>query len=297
MQGVLYALVPMIAWGSIGFVSNKIGGDAKQQTLGMTLGALVFAFIVFLIRQPHMTLGIFILGFVAGFLWSIGQSGQFHSMKYIGVSVAAPLSAGAQLVLGGLIGALLFHEWTLQIQFILGFIAMILLIIGFYFSSKKDPDTIDADAGHHSNMTKGLSALVYSTLGYVLYVILINNLSGLWFNLHFDTLTIIFPMSVGMVVGAVLLAGGKIKIEGVVFKNMAVGVMWGVGNIFMLLAAATAGNAIAFSFSQLGVIISTIGGILFLGEKKTKKELLYITIGTVLFIIGAILLAIVKSKG
>ncbi|MBP0723487.1 hypothetical protein J7546_26845, partial [Escherichia coli] len=58
-----------------------------------------------------------------------------------------------------------------------------------------------------------------------------------------------------------------------------------------------AGNAIAFSFSQLGVIISTIGGILFLGEKKTKKELAYIIIGTVLFILGAILLAIVKAKG
>ncbi|TKV19931.1 hypothetical protein FDX20_32110, partial [Citrobacter sp. TBCS-11] len=40
MQGVLLALVPMFAWGSIGFVANKFGGDAKQQTLGMTLGYL-----------------------------------------------------------------------------------------------------------------------------------------------------------------------------------------------------------------------------------------------------------------
>ena len=39
MQGVLLALVPMFAWGSIGFVAKKFGGDAKQQTLGMTLGA------------------------------------------------------------------------------------------------------------------------------------------------------------------------------------------------------------------------------------------------------------------
>ena len=44
--------------------------------------------------------------------------------------------------------------------------------------------------------------------------------------------------------------------------------MWGVGNIFMLLAAAKAGLAIAFSFSQLGVVISIVGGILFLGETK-----------------------------
>lgn len=65
----------------------------------------------------------------------------------------------------------------------------------------------------------------------------------------------------------------------------------------MLMAASAAGNVIAFSFSQLGVIISTIGGILFLGEKKTKKELVYVGIGIVLFVTGAILLAIVNSKG
>ena len=46
MQGILYALIPMIAWGSIGFVSNKIGGKPDQQTLGMTIGALLFAFVV-----------------------------------------------------------------------------------------------------------------------------------------------------------------------------------------------------------------------------------------------------------
>ncbi|KAF0333224.1 GRP family sugar transporter, partial [Pediococcus acidilactici] len=47
MQGILFALVPIFAWGSIGLVANKFGGDANQQTLGMTLGAFVFALIVF----------------------------------------------------------------------------------------------------------------------------------------------------------------------------------------------------------------------------------------------------------
>ncbi|WP_081167412.1 GRP family sugar transporter [Lactococcus garvieae] len=295
MEGILLALVPMFAWGSIGFVSNKIGGTAKQQTLGMTFGAFVFALIVFLIRLPQLSLPIFIIGLVGGFIWAIGQSGQFHAMKYIGVSVAGPLSAGSQLVLAALIGVFVFHEWTQSIQYTLGFIAILALVIGFYFSAKRDPENNITVEKHHS--VRGLLSLTYSTLAYVFYVILFNNLSVLWFDVHFDTLTIIFPMSIGMVIGAFVLSGGDIKIEAVVFKNIFVGLMWGVGNIFMLLAASMAGNAIAFSFSQLGVIISTIGGILFLGERKTKKELIYITIGTLLFIIGAILLAIVKSKG
>ncbi|MFC4652961.1 GRP family sugar transporter [Lactococcus nasutitermitis] len=295
MEGVLLALIPMFAWGSIGFVSNKIGGNAHQQTFGMTMGAFVFALVVFLFRRPEMTLPIFLIGFVGGLIWAVGQSGQFHSMKYIGVSVAGPLSSGSQLVLGGLIGVFAFHEWTKSIQFILGFVAMLALVIGFYFSAKRDPENTMASESH--DYTKGLIALTYSTLGYVAYVILFNNLSTLWFHVHFDTLTIILPMSLGMMVGALLLAGGKIKMEKFVFKNMSVGVMWGIGNIFMLLAAAQAGDAIAFSFSQLGIIISTIGGILFLGEKKTKKELVYVTIGMILFVLGALLLAVVKSQG
>lgn len=294
MTGILFALVPMFAWGSIGFVANKIGGDAKQQTLGMTLGAFVFALVVFFFRQPHLTLPIFLIGLIGGFIWAIGQSGQFHAMKHIGVSVASPLSAGSQLVLGGLIGVFAFQEWTKPIQFVLGFIAMLALIIGFYFSAKQDKTV---ESPEQQDYKKGLFSLAYSTLGYVAYVILFNNLSSLWFHVKFDTLTIILPMSVGMMIGAVVLAGGKIKLEGVVVKNIAVGLMWGVGNVFMLLAASLAGNAIAFSFSQLGVIISTLGGIFFLGEQKTRKEMGYITIGTVLFVLGAILLAIVKSQG
>ncbi len=294
MEGILLALVPMITWGSIGFATNKIGGTAKQQTLGMTFGAFVFALIIFLVRQPTMTFSIFLIGFIGGIMWSVGTSGQFHALKYMGVSVAAPLSAGGQLVLGSLVGVFAFHEWTLPIQFALGFVAMLALVIGFYFSAKRDPQNQLVAVERH--FTKGIIALIYSTIGYVAYVVLYNNLSALWFNVHFDTLTIIFPMSIGMILGAFLMAGGKIKIEAVVFKNMFVGAMWGVGNIFMLLAAAMAGNAIAFSFSQLGVIISTIGGILFLGEKKTKRELAYISIGTSLFVIGAILLAVVKTQ-
>ena len=30
MQGVLLALVPIFAWGSIGVVANKFGGDADS---------------------------------------------------------------------------------------------------------------------------------------------------------------------------------------------------------------------------------------------------------------------------
>ena len=62
----------MFVWGFIGFLANKFGGDAKQQTSGMTFGAFVFALIVFLIRIPTLTSQIFLIEFIGRLLWAIG---------------------------------------------------------------------------------------------------------------------------------------------------------------------------------------------------------------------------------
>ena len=137
------------------------------------------------------------------------------------------------------------------------FISIAVFVVGFYFSAKRDPKNTVVEEGR--NYTRGFTALTYSTLGYVSYVILFNNLAVLWFNVHFNTLTIILPMSVGMIFGALVMGHFKIKMEKCVYQNMIDGAMFGVGNIFMLMAASAAGNAISFSFSQLGVIIATIG--------------------------------------
>ena len=84
------ALVPMLAWGSIGLVSGKMGGDAHQQTLGMTFGALIFAIVTTIF---------------SGLCWCLGQNNQFKAMKAIGVSKAVPISTGAQLVTTTIAGA------------------------------------------------------------------------------------------------------------------------------------------------------------------------------------------------
>lgn len=287
MEGILYALVPMITWGSLGVVSNKIGGNANQQTFGVTLGGLVFASIVYLIVKPDLTVSYWIFGILGGILWALGQNGQFSAMQHMGVSVANPLSSGSQLVVGSLIGAIVFGEWTKPVQFILGSLALISLLIGFYFSSKTDPDK-PVDTSVNYNYPKGFFALAYSTFGYLSYTILFNNI------MHFDALAVILPMSIGMVLGAAAFMKFQVSFEPVVLKNGIGGVLWGLGTIFMLLAAKSAGLAISVSFAQMGGLIGIIGGILFLGEKKTAKEMKWIWIGVACFLIGAVLLAIIK---
>uniref|UniRef100_UPI001D14482C GRP family sugar transporter n=1 Tax=Cohnella sp. REN36 TaxID=2887347 RepID=UPI001D14482C len=71
-----------VCWGSIVLVGNKLGGDAYSQTLGTTVGALIFSIVIYFFTTPSLSLSIFIIGMSSGFLWSIGQRNQFSAVKY-----------------------------------------------------------------------------------------------------------------------------------------------------------------------------------------------------------------------
>ncbi|MFP3491126.1 GRP family sugar transporter, partial [Staphylococcus sp. SIMBA_130] len=47
--------------------------------------------------------------------------------------------------------------------------------------------------------------------------------------------------------------------------------------------------------SQTGIIISTLGGIFLLGERKTKKQLIFVILGSILIIIGGVMLGFTKK--
>lgn len=286
---LLIAFIPMLAWGSIGLVSGKMGGDANQQTLGMTTGAFLFSLALFFILRPTLDLRVAIVGFISGLFWCLGQNNQFHAMNFMGVSVALPLSTGMQLVLNTVAGALLFREWQKPSDFLFGAVALVLLIGGAYLTSKQDPDQKESHpSGKMYDFGKGFRSLLISSVGYALYTIIVT-----WAGL--DPLAIVLPQSFGMLVGAACFSYGKVKVDKFVWRNTVTGLLWGIGNICMLLSIQTIGLAVAFSLSQMGIIISTLGGIFLLGEHKTSKELRYVIIGCILVIFGGIILGYMKS--
>ena len=73
---MLIALIPALAWGSVGLISGKLGGNANQQTLGMTWGALVFSILMTLFSWQHFissnSLKLWLVGIVSGLFWSLG---------------------------------------------------------------------------------------------------------------------------------------------------------------------------------------------------------------------------------
>ncbi|EBH4219827.1 glucose transporter GlcU [Listeria monocytogenes] len=285
-MNIVIALIPAVMWGIMPLVVSKIGAKPRQQIIGTTFGALAFAIGVFIFTNPEYTATIIIASFISGAFWSLGQMNQFRAFTQVGVSKTMPLSTGMQLVGTSLFGVFAFHEWGTTSKLVLGFSALALIIIGIFLTSYQQ----HKDENSGQNMKKGIITLLISSVGYVGYVVITR-----WFDISgWDA---ILPQAIGMVVAGLLFS---IKSEEKRFTkqtwlNMIPGVMWATGNLALLFSNKLVGIATGFSLSQMGVVISTIGGILFLGEKKTKKELILVIIGVVLVIIGGTMIGIAKS--
>ncbi|WP_099224439.1 GRP family sugar transporter [Listeria costaricensis] len=284
-MNITIALIPALLWGFMPLIITKVGGTTRQQTMGVTLGALLFACIVFLFSPPTYTLYTFVISFMTGCLWAIGQMFQLQSFKLIGVSKAMPISTGMQLVGTTLCGVLLFHEWDTMTRMILGFTALALIVIGIFMTSYAEKQE-DGTA----QLNKGLIILTISSLGYISYVVVIQGF-------HINGFEAILPQALGMVVGALLMThkGTEKRFTSRTWLIMIPGMIWAAGNLAMLYANGLVGVATGFSLSQLGVVISTLGGIILLGEKKTKKEMVFVLIGVVLVVAGGILIGVTKG--
>lgn len=286
------ALIPALAWGSIGLISGKLGGTANQQTLGMTWGALLFAIVMTLSNWNHFisisSWKLWLVGLISGLFWSLGQNQQFHAMKSVGISKTVPISTGAQLVTNALAGVLLFHEWKTTSQLSIGSVAIIILVIGATLTALRDKKNKEVNSERiHEDWRAGSRALILSTLGYLGYTVVVTA-TGV------DTKAMVLPQALGMVIGASMFALGKKAFEKETYKNIITGLVWGTGNFFMFEATTLVGLAVSFSFSQMGIVISTFGSILFLGEKKTKKEWVYVILGSLMVIVGGFLLGLLK---
>ncbi|PLT28517.1 GRP family sugar transporter [Peribacillus deserti] len=283
MAGILYALLPAVAWGSLVFVSVKLGGNAYSQTIGITAGAFLFSIVIYFIKSPDLTLSVLLIGFISGVLWSIGQLYQLASAQNVGVSKAVPISTGMQLVGTTLFGVFVFHEWDTAAAITIGSCSILLIISGVLLTSFGQQG--DSQKGE---LKKGIFTLLLSTAGFVGYVIILK-----WFNI--GGWEAVLPQSIGMAGGAFLLSMRHKPFTTYALKNILTGVMWAIGNLGLLLAIPRIGVAISFSMSQMGIVISTFGGIFLLGEKKSKRQLIFVVIGSVLVIAGGVLLGVTKK--
>lgn len=287
LTGLLISLIPALLWGTLPLVSAKVGGTPNHQVFGMTIGALLFSVAVFFIVPPELNATVVVVSFISGLCWAFGQFYQFAAMKAIGVSKTMPLSTGMQLAGAAVCGIVIFHEWDTAFRMTLGLTALVLIVIGVLFTSKDKRNSPDQKT---NTMVKGIFLIVLSTLGYVSYIVILRSF-------QIDGWSAIFPQSIGMILGAVVMSGKRVKslYNRHTAYNIVSGFMWAGGNISLLIATKLEGIAISFSMSQIGTVLSTLGGIFILGEKKTKNQMVLLMIGCILIILGGVLLGFTKG--
>ncbi|KPD05539.1 glucose transporter GlcU [Aneurinibacillus migulanus] len=283
---IFLAILPALFWGSIVLFNVKLGGGPYSQTLGTTLGALIFSIGIYIFVKPVLTPVIIGVGIVSGLFWALGQANQLKSIDLMGVSKTMPISTGLQLVSTALFGVIVFHEWSTTKSVILGVLALICIIVGIVLTSLQNQE--DKQKEQAGNLKKGIVILLISTLGYLVYVVVIRlfNING-W--------SALFPQAIGMVLGGILLTIKHKPFNKYAIRNIIPGLIWAAGNMFLFISQPRVGVATSFSLSQMGIVISTLGGIFILGEKKTKRQFIAIIIGIILIIAAGIMLGIAKG--
>lgn len=245
--------------------------------MGIALGGFVFSLIVVLLRRPEMTPHIFIVGFLSGVFWSIGSVGQFMGINALGVSRATPMLNGGQIIGTSLLGVLL-GDWVSVTAKTYGFIALFLIIVGIVFTSYKQQD----GTGQKPQWANGILINLIAVLGFTAYV-------GILKYYQIDGWSSIFPQSIGQITAICLIGLIYFKSQPFTkysFRNSIIGVIWGIGNIALLLSQVSLGLAIAYPVSQAAVIVSVFGGVLINKERKTRKEWLFAGIGIAVICAG-----------
>lgn len=292
---ILLALVPALMWGMMPLIATHFGGTQHRQTLGVTLGALVLAIIIFLVKQPVMTSYIFWIGIASGVCWAIGQINQFAAIHRLGVSKAMPLSTSMQLIFSALLGVLVLGEWGSSYARIIGGIALLLIVLGAVATSYKDKTKATEDSS--SDMVSGIIRLLISTAGYVAYVLIPSLVAQIYTLPTIDVWALLLPQAIGMVGGALIMSLAHKPLSRDTALNVIPGLVWAIGNVTMMLAVSRIGVAIGFSLSQANLAIATLGGIFILKESKTSRELMLSLVGVALVIVGAIMIGTIPKDG
>lgn len=273
----LIAFIPVVSFGLIPVIGTLIGGKPTEQSMGIALGGFVFSLIILLLRRPDITLHIFIIGFLSGVFWSIGSVGQFMGINALGVSRATPMLNGGQIIGTSIMGVML-GDWVSAEAKTYGFIALFLIIVGIFFTSYKQQN----DNKVHTQWTRGIIINLIAVLGFTAYV-------GILKYYRLDGWSSIFPQSIGQITAIYIIGLLYFKSQSFTkysLRNSVIGVIWGVGNIALLLSQVSLGLAIAYPVSQAAVIVSVFGGVLINKERKTRKEWISASTGIIIICIG-----------
>ena len=141
---ILVGLGPLLGWGLYPTIASKIGGKPVNQILGSTLGTLIFALVLAMIKGLALPSGAALFfSVLSGIGWGTAQIITFYSFTLIGSSKAMPITTAFQLLGASLWGVFYLGDWPTATAKMIGFIALAVIILGAWmtvWSEKKTPE-------------------------------------------------------------------------------------------------------------------------------------------------------------
>lgn len=284
---LLIGLGPLLGWGLFPTIASKIGGRPVNQILGTSLGTLIFAAIFSMINGLAFPAGMdLFFSILSGVGWACAQIITFKCFTMIGSSRAMPVTTAFQLLGASLWGVFFLGNWPGATAKLLGAFALVLIMIGAKMTVWSETESAES-AGI---MKKAVLLLAVGEIGYWAY-------SAAPQATAIDGMHAFLPQAIGMVIVAfiysavVTIKGGETSpfIEAVSYKQIFSGFFFAFAALTYLISAQPDMNGLATGFilSQTSVVLATLTGIWFLGQKKTAKEMTVTIIGLVLILAAA----------
>ncbi|VDG31732.1 ribose transport protein [Lactobacillus plantarum JDM1] [Lactiplantibacillus mudanjiangensis] len=283
---LLIGLGPLLGWGLYPTIASKFGGRPVNQILGSTVGTLIFAIIFANIKGLAMPSGMNLwFSILSGIGWASAQIITFKAFTMVGSSRAMPITTAFQLLGASLWGVFALGDWPGVSDKVFGGLALVLIIIGASLTVWSE----HKDAGNARLLRNAVLWLAVGEIGYWAYSAApqATNISGM---------QAFVPQAIGMVIVSVIYAivlaarGEKLAlVEGISYKHIISGFFFAFAALTYLISAQPNMNGLATGFilSQTSVVLATLTGIWFLGQKKTAKEMGITILGLVLILAAA----------
>ena len=291
LVAILIGLGPLIGWGIYPTIASKFGGKPVNQILGSTIGTLIFAIVYNQIERLGFPQGKdLLLAILSGIGWAVAQVITFYSFTLISSSRAMPVTTAFQLLGASLWGVVALGDWPTMIDKVVGFVALAVIILGAWMTVWSEHKTKEDS----NSLRKAVIVLLIGEIGYWAY-------SAAPQAASISGKQAFLPQAIGMVIvgviyGIITLARkqGNPFTQKVTYKQIISGFFFAFAALTYLISAQPNMNGLATGFilSQTSVVLATLTGIWFLGQKKTHREMA-VTVGGLILIIAAAAITVV----
>lgn len=291
LVAILIGLGPLIGWGIYPTIASKFGGKPVNQILGSTIGTLIFAIVYNLLEHLGFPQGKdLLLAILSGIGWAVAQVITFYSFTLIGSSRAMPVTTAFQLLGASLWGVVALGDWPTMVDKVVGFVALAVIILGAWMTVWSEHKTKEDS----NSLRKAVIVLLIGEIGYWAY-------SAAPQAASINGKQAFLPQAIGMVIVGVIYGiitlvrkQGNPFAQKVTYKQIISGFFFAFAALTYLISAQPNMNGLATGFilSQTSVVLATLTGIWFLGQKKTHREMA-VTVGGLILIIAAAAITVV----